>query len=94
MWRWRRRAVVVLLCLPPLGRTRNVVGIERMARRVVWMACELLERKAVRKAAQRGVVFERKREIALSGTEDHVFVWHQWVGMGKEEVGGWLGFGG
>ena len=49
--------------------------------------------RAVRKAAQRGAVLERKRGRAFSGTEAHVFLWHQWVGMGKEEVEGWSGSG-
>ena len=43
MWRWGRRAVSVFVCLPPLGRSRNVLGIERMARREVWLAWESLE---------------------------------------------------
>ena len=50
LWRWRRRAVVVLLNLPPLGRSRKVAGMARMARREVWMVWESLEREAVRKA--------------------------------------------
>ena len=69
------------------------MGIERMARRDVWVAWESPERWAVRKAAQRGAVLARKRGRAFSGTEAHVFLWHQWAGMGKEEVGGWLRLG-
>ena len=53
LWRWRRRAGSVFVCLPPLGRSRKILGIERMARRDVWVAWESPERWAVRKAAQR-----------------------------------------
>ena len=92
LWRWRRRAGSVFVCLPPLGRSRKILGIERMARRDVWVAWESPERWAVRTAAQRGAVLARKRGRAFSG-EAHVFLWHQWAGMGKEEVGGWSRLG-
>ena len=31
--------------------------------------------------------FGEEEGRAFSGTEAHVFLWHQWAGMGKEEVG-------